>query len=96
MKQIKMRIKAVFRDSDILKMQAGSDERILAAAKKNMDRLVNLPSLLKVMGLTMDDRCRMIDALRNSDIHVWLLTEANQHLIYMNDDKDATFEGYQW
>ena len=91
-----MRIKSVFRDSEILKMAAGSDERILAAAKKNLDRVVNLQSLLKVMGLSMDDRCKMLDSLRNSGIHIWLLTEAGQHLIYLNEDSETSFEGYHW
>ncbi|MFW9769494.1 MAG: hypothetical protein ACFFF9_12355 [Candidatus Thorarchaeota archaeon] len=91
-----MRIKAVLRDSEILQMEAGSDDRILATAKKNIDRVVNLPSLMKVMGLSMDDRCRMLDSFRNSDIHIWLLTEANQHLIYFNENREATFDGYQW
>jgi hypothetical protein len=77
-------------------MAAGSDERILAAAKKNLDRVVNLPSLLKVMGLKLDDRCRMLEVLRNSNIHIWLLTEANQHIIYLNEDSKTTFDGYQW
>ena len=91
-----MRIKAVLRDTDILQMEAGSKERIIAAAMKNMDRVVNLPSLLKVMGLTFDDRCKMLETLKDSKFQVWLLTDANQHLIFLGDKKDAEFEGYQW
>ncbi|MHA2025766.1 MAG: hypothetical protein ACW98U_07675 [Candidatus Thorarchaeota archaeon] len=91
-----MRIKAVLRDSEILQMEAGSDERINAAAKKNIDRVVNLPSLLKVMGLTPDDRCKMLENLRNSGIQIWLLNDANQHLIFLGEMKDEEFEGYQW
>jgi hypothetical protein len=77
-------------------MEAGSKERIIAAAKKNIDRVVNLPSLLKVMGLTLDDRCRMLEALKDSKIHLWLLNDAGQHLIYLGDKKDDEIAGYQW
>lgn len=91
-----MRIKAVLRDSEILKLEAGSDERILAAAKKNSDRIVNLPSLLKVMGLTFDDRGTMLDALKYTKIHIWLLNDAQQHLIYISEKKDSEVGGYNW
>ena len=91
-----MRIKAVLRDTEILQMEAGTKKRIIAAARKNIDRVVNLPSLLKVMGLTLDDRCRMLEALKDSKIQLWLLNDAGQHLIYLGDTKDAEFEGYQW
>ncbi len=91
-----MRIKAVLRDTEILQMEAGSKERIIAAAKKNIDRVVNLPSLLKVMGLTLDDRCRMLEALKDSKIHLWLLNDGGQHLIYLGDKKDDEIAGYQW
>jgi hypothetical protein len=91
-----MRIKAVLRDSEILKLEAGSDERILATAKKNSDRIVNLPSLLKVMGLTFDDRVTMLDALKNTKIHIWLLNDAQQHLIYISEKKDSEVSGYNW
>lgn len=91
-----MRIKAVLRDTDILQMEAGSNARIIAAAKKNIDRVVNMPSLLKVMGLTLEDRCRMLEALKESKIHLWLLNDAGQHLIYLGHTKDAEIEGYQW
>lgn len=92
-----MRIKAVLRDTEILKMAAGSKERILAAARKNIDRLINLPSLLKVMGLTFDDRCMMLEALRGTRIHVWFLNDVEQHLIYLSESKDAEeASGYQW
>jgi hypothetical protein len=91
-----MRIKAVLRDSEILQMAAGSKERILAASKKNLDRVVNLPSLLKVMGLTMDDRCKMLETLRELSLHVWLLNDTGQHLIYLNEERETEFDGYQW
>ncbi|MGY5863191.1 MAG: hypothetical protein RTV41_01160 [Candidatus Thorarchaeota archaeon] len=91
-----MRIKAVLRDSEILQMEAGSKERINAAAKKNIDRVVNLPSLLKVMGLTLDDRCKMLENLRNSGIQIWLLNDANQHLVLIGEKSDEEFAGYQW
>ncbi|MHA1390092.1 MAG: hypothetical protein ACTSWA_01885 [Candidatus Thorarchaeota archaeon] len=91
-----MRIKAVLRDGDILKLEAGSKERILAAAKKNSDRIVNFPSLLKVMGLTFEDRGIMLEALKDTKIHIWLLNDAQQHLIYISDKKDSEFVGYNW
>ncbi|TET11996.1 MAG: hypothetical protein E3J86_01440 [Candidatus Thorarchaeota archaeon] len=91
-----MRIKAVLRDTDILQMEAGSKVRIIAAAKKNINRVVNLPSLLKVMGLMIDDRCIMLEVLKDSNMQVWLFNDANQHLIFLGDKKDAEFEGYQW
>lgn len=92
-----MRIKAVLRDTDILKMAAGSKERILAATRKNIDRLINLPSLLKVMGLTDDDRCLMLNTLRETRIHVWFSNDANQHLIYFSENTNAEEAiGYQW
>jgi len=91
-----MRIKAVLRDTDILQMEAGSKVRIITAAKKNIDRVVNLPSLLKVMGLMIDDRCIMLEVLKESKMQVWLFNDANQHLIFLGDKKDVEFEGYQW
>ena len=91
-----MRIKAVLRDTEILQMEAGSKARINAAAKKNIDRVVNLPSLLKVMGLDFDDRSDMLEALKDSKIHVWLLIDAQQHLIFMSEKDEFEHQGYQW
>jgi hypothetical protein len=91
-----MRIKAVLRDSEILKLEAGSKERILAAVKKNSDRIISLPSLLKVMGLTNDDRTIMLEAIKNTKIHVWLLNDAQQHLIYISVNNKSEFGGYNW
>jgi hypothetical protein len=91
-----MRIKAVLRDGEILKLEAGSNERILAAAKKNSDRIVNLPSLLKVMGLSFEDRGTMLNALEKSNLHIWLLNDAQQHLIYISEKKESEFGGYNW
>ena len=91
-----MRIKAVLRDGDILKLEAGSKERILAAAKKNTDRIINLPSLLKVMGLTFEDRGVMLDTLKDTSLHIWLLNDAQQHLIYISEDEKSEVDGYNW
>ena len=91
-----MRIKAVLRDTDILQMKAGSKARIIAAAKKNLDRVVNLPSLLKVMGMTFEERCIMLEALKDSKIHVWLLNDSQQHLIYLSEKNESEFGGYNW
>ena len=92
-----MRIKAVLRDSDILQMEPGSKERVLAGAKKNMDRAINWPSLLKVMGLSFEERLTMLAILAETKIHVWLLTDADQHIIFMSHGKETPNEaGYQW
>jgi hypothetical protein len=92
-----MRIKAVLRDADILNMNLGSKERILAAARKNTSRLINLGSLLKVMGLAFDDRCLMLETLRDTGLHVWLSNEGDQHLVYLSENKEAEeIVGYKW
>lgn len=92
-----MRIKAVLRDSDILQMEAGSKERVLAGAKKNMDRAINWPSLLKVMGVPFEERLTMLEILVNTNIHIWLMTDADQHIIFLSYGKETPIEsGYQW
>jgi hypothetical protein len=92
-----MRIKAVLRDTDILNMNIGSKDRVLAVARKNMDRLINLGSLLKVMGLDLNDRCFMLETLRDTRLHIWFSNEGNQHLVYLSQNKDAEEAvGYQW
>ncbi|MBN2231077.1 MAG: hypothetical protein JW779_15945 [Candidatus Thorarchaeota archaeon] len=93
-----MRIKAVLRDIEILKMEPGSKERILASAKKNLDRVINWPSLLKVMGLTFDERIKMLQELRHTKLHIWLVKDADQHLIFLTESENAQPEisGYAW
>ena len=93
-----MRIKAVLRDSDILHMEAGSKERVLAGAKKNMDRAINWPSLLKVMGLSFENRLTMLEILADTKIHIWLMTDAEQHIIFLTHGKDSPLleTGYHW
>ena len=93
-----MRIKAVLRDSDILQMEVGSKERVLAGAKKNMDRAINWPSLLKVMGLSFEERLTMLEILADTNIHVWLMTDADQHIIFLTQGKETPpiEAGYQW
>lgn len=91
-----MRIKAVLRDADILQMDPGSKARIIAAARKNLERVVSLPSFLKVMGLSFEERCIMLDALKDSKIHVWLLNDSQQHLIYLSEKNESKFDGYNW
>ena len=91
-----MRVKAVLRDKDILQMEAGSKPRIMAAAKKNIDRVINLPSLLKVMGLDFENRSTMLETLKDSKIHIWLLNDCGQHLIFMSEREDTEVYGYQW
>ena len=93
-----MRIKAVLRDGDILKMEVGAKERIIAAAKKNIDRFVSLTSLLKVMGLDFEDRIRMLESLADVDIHIWFSIESQQHIVYLSK-KGLPHDvegGYQW
>ncbi|MHA1948680.1 MAG: hypothetical protein ACXAAO_11175 [Candidatus Thorarchaeota archaeon] len=91
-----MRIKAVLRDTDILQMEPGSKTRIIAAATKNIDRVVNLPSLMKVMGLSSENRCVLLAALEDSKYHVWLLIEAQQHLIFISEKNESDVGGYKW
>jgi hypothetical protein len=93
-----MRIKAVLRDTEILQMEPGSKERILAAAKKNIDRAISWSSLLKVMGLTIENRTTMLDLLKDSKIHIWLMKDGEQHLILLSESNTGPQEelAYQW
>ena len=94
-----MRVKAVLRDAEILRLPVGSAERVRAAVEKNYDRVVNLSSLLKVMGLRPEDRMKMLELLERSDIHIWLARDGDQHLIYLSKkgiSEDEEFVGYQW
>ncbi|TFG34628.1 hypothetical protein EU527_02680 [Candidatus Thorarchaeota archaeon] len=93
-----MRIKAVLRDTDILKMEQASRGRILAAAKKNIDRVISWSSLLKVMGLTFENRTAMLDALKDTKMHVWLMKEGDQHLVFLTetDIEPPEKQAYQW
>ncbi|MEM4736077.1 MAG: hypothetical protein QXS20_10225 [Candidatus Thorarchaeota archaeon] len=94
-----MRIKAVLRDAEILSMEPGSQRRIVAAALKNIDRTVNLGSLLKVMGLPPDGRIQMLTVLANEPIHIWLTKDGDQHVIHMSrapTPADPEFSGYMW
>ena len=94
-----MRIKAVLRDSDILNLEPASNERIILTARKNIDRVVSLSSLLKVMGLKFEDRILMLEALSNQSIHIWLAKDAQQDIVYIFEgslpDEFKTI-GYQW
>jgi hypothetical protein len=91
-----MRIKAVLRDSDILEMQPGSKERILATAKKNLDRLVNTGSLLKVMGLPANGRLVLLEILESAELHIWLAIDSDQHVILISDSESVDLDGYKW
>ena len=93
-----MRIKAVLRDKEILQMTPGSEERIITAARKNTDRVISWSSLMKVMGLSPDSRTKMLDVLVDSKMHIWLLKEGNQHLIYLTETETGLQDekAYQW
>ena len=91
-----MRIKAVLRDAQILAMEPKSKERILATARKNLNRLVNLGSLLKVMGLSSEDRIALLEVLDETDLNVWLLTDNEQHLIFLSESEQNELPGYKW
>jgi hypothetical protein len=92
-----MRIKAVLRDTDILQMEPGSKKRILAAAQKNENRTISWSSLLKVMGLTFEERQKMLEMLKDSKIHIWLMNDANQHLVFITtSDETPSDMAYQW
>lgn len=91
-----MRIKAVLRDAQILAMESGSKERILATARKNLDRLVNMGSLLKVMGLSSEDRIALLQALAKTELNIWLLKDNEQHLIFLSESAQYEMPGYKW
>ena len=94
-----MRIKAVLRDNDILSSEAGSKERIVAVATKNLDRIISQSSLLKVMGLESNQRVKMLEELANTKLHIWLGREAQQDIIFITKEKlseDFENTGYQW
>ena len=92
-----MRIKAVLRDTDILQMEPGSKKRILAAAKKNEDRVISWSSLLKVMGLTFEERQKMLEMLKDSKLHIWLINDADQHLVFLTASDETPLDmAYQW
>ncbi len=96
---VSLRIKAVLRDSEILQMELGSKTRITATAMKNVDRVVNLASLLKVMGLTPKKKIEMLQALRGSNLHIWLLQDKQQDLIFLSKKdsfQDSNLRGYKW
>ncbi|MFX0056178.1 MAG: hypothetical protein ACFFAX_11975 [Promethearchaeota archaeon] len=94
-----MRIKAVLRDSEILKMEPASKVRIIATARKNVDRIVTLNSLLKVMGLEAENRIELLQALEDSKLHIWLFQDSQQDLIFLSESEkiqDYGFRGYKW
>ena len=94
-----MRIKAVLRDTEILNMEAGSKTRIIAAAKKNIDRAISMQSLLKVMGLNFEKRTEMLEALSKESLHIWLAQDSQQHVIFISKGKlpdDMDLPTYQW
>ncbi|MFW9909248.1 MAG: hypothetical protein ACFFEF_11795 [Candidatus Thorarchaeota archaeon] len=94
-----MRIKAVLRDEEILGLESGSKERMLAVAMKNLDRMVSQSSLLKVMGLDSNQRIRMLQELEGSNIHIWLGKESQQDIIYLTKvefPQEFDSIGYQW
>jgi hypothetical protein len=94
-----MRIKAVLRDNEILGLEAGSSKRIVAAALKNLDRVVSMGSLLKIMGLPANGRSKMLDVLMGLDVHIWLAVDRDQHVICISKREsppEADFSGYKW
>lgn len=91
-----MRIKAVLRDSVILEMETGSKERILATVRKNLDRVVNTGSFLKVMGLPPEGRIQLLDILDETPYHVWLMKDSEQHVICISESDSKELDGYMW
>ena len=94
-----MRIKAVLRDSDILGLEPGTNERIVTTAIKNVDRVISLSSLMKVMGLRLEDKTKMLQALSNQKLHIWLAKDSQQDIIFMtrgNLPEEFGSMGYQW
>ncbi len=96
---VTMRIKAVLRDSTILGMEPGSKERVIAAAQKNIGRIVNFGSLLKIMGLKLSDRVKVLEILEAQGLSIWLDNEGDQHVIFVSNGEspdDPDFRGYRW
>ncbi|MFW9887022.1 MAG: hypothetical protein ACFFER_02495 [Candidatus Thorarchaeota archaeon] len=96
---IALRIKAVLRDGEILKMEPASKARIVTTARKNIDRIVSLNSLLKVMGLNAENRIELLQALKDSKLHIWLFQDSQQDLIFLSRNvniPDYGFRGYKW
>lgn len=94
-----MRIKAVLRDGEILGLEPGTKERIVATAMKNLERVVSLSSFLKVMGLKPEDRIRMLDELTDQKVHIWLGKDAQQDIVFLFKSKmpeELQDTGYQW
>jgi hypothetical protein len=94
-----MRIKTVLRDGDILNMEPGSKDRVLATAKKNLDRVVNIGSLMRVMGLGTEGRIEMLQILDSTDLHIWLSNEGDQDIVFLSLSKKVEDEdslGYRW
>ncbi len=94
-----MRIKAVLRDSEILGLEPGTIERIVTTAMKNIDRVISLSSLMKVMGLGFTERTKMLDALSNQNLHIWLAKDAQQDIVFLTKEKipeELETMGYQW
>ncbi|UCE11746.1 MAG: hypothetical protein JSW61_07400 [Candidatus Thorarchaeota archaeon] len=94
-----VRIKAVLRDQAILQMQPGSQDRIISVFEKNRDRLVNLSSLLKVMGLPFEDRLKMLQTMSERNEHIWLGNESGQHVVYISNAElppEIELPMYKW
>lgn len=95
-----MRIKTVLRDKRILRMEAGSEKRIQATAKKNLDRLVHMGKLLQIMGLDRENRLAMLEGLWETEYHIWLCHDGHQHLVYLSRDEtrpeDLEIDAYPW
>ena len=80
-------------------MDQASKARIVATARKNIDRIVALNSLLKVMGLEPENRIELLQALEDSKLHIWLFQDPQQDLIYLSESEtipDYGFRGYKW
>ena len=93
-----MRIKAVLRDPEILKMGGGSKERIEATVKKNLDRPVSLSSLLKVMGFEPEDREKMLHSMKESSVHIWLINSGDQDVVLLSESETPELQerGFRW
>jgi hypothetical protein len=95
-----MRIKTVLRDKKILRMNPGSQKRIRATTQKNLDRLVHMGKLLRIMGLDRKNRLAMLEGLWETDYHIWLCHDGHQHLVYLSKDEtrpaNLKIDAYPW
>lgn len=80
-------------------MEEGSEKRIMATVSKNLDRAVNISTLLRVMGMDAEQRVDLLETLGEKPYHIWLANQGNQHIVYISEaekPQDEEILGYMW